>query len=86
MLTHIEISFKYPQKMHKFGISHSHSFNTYILHKKCTADLILRTRFKRIIGMKERFSQNMEVPVWCAKAVFNTKFKNNTKLKKRILS
>ena len=24
--------------------------------------------------------------VWCAKALFNTKFKNNTKLKKIILS
>ena len=36
--------------------------------------------------MKERFLQNMEVPVWRAKVVFNTKFKNNTKFKKGILS
>ena len=31
--------------------------------KKYTADLILRTKFKKIIGMKEKFAQNMEVPV-----------------------
>ena len=28
-----------------------------------TADLILRTKFKKIIGMKETFVQNIEVPV-----------------------
>ena len=33
------------------------------LHKKYTADLILRTKFKRIIGIKVKVSQNMEVPV-----------------------
>ena len=31
--------------------------------KNYTADLILRTKFKKIIGMKEKFAQNMEVPV-----------------------
>ena len=31
--------------------------------KKYTADLILLTKFKKIIGMKEKFAQNMEVPV-----------------------
>ena len=30
---------------------------------KYTADLILRTKFKKMIGMKEKFAQNMEVPV-----------------------
>ena len=31
--------------------------------KKYTTDLILLTKFKKIIGMKEKFAQNMEVPV-----------------------
>ena len=31
--------------------------------KKYTADLMLRTKFKKIIGMKEKLAQNMEVPV-----------------------
>ena len=31
--------------------------------KKYTADLILLTKFKKIIGMKEKHAQNMEVPV-----------------------
>ena len=31
--------------------------------KNYTADLILRTKFKKIIGMKEKFAQNMEVAV-----------------------
>ena len=31
--------------------------------KKCIADLILLTKFKKIIGMKEKFVKNMEVPV-----------------------
>ena len=31
--------------------------------KKHTADLILLTKFKKIIGMKEKFVQNMEKPV-----------------------
>ena len=31
--------------------------------KKYTADLILLTKFKKIIGMKEKFAQNAEVPV-----------------------
>ena len=31
--------------------------------KKYTADLILLTKFKKILGMKENFAQNMEVPV-----------------------
>ena len=31
--------------------------------KKYTAYLILLTKFEKIIGMKEKFVQNMEVPV-----------------------
>ena len=31
--------------------------------KKYTADLIWRTKFKKMIGMNEKFTQNMEVPV-----------------------
>ena len=31
--------------------------------KKYTADLILLTKFKTIIGMKKKFVQNIEVPV-----------------------
>ena len=31
--------------------------------KNYTADMILRTKFKKIIGMKEKISQNMEVAV-----------------------
>ena len=31
--------------------------------KKYTADLILLTIFKKIIGMKEKIAQSMEVPV-----------------------
>ena len=31
--------------------------------KNYTADLILWTKFKKIIGMKKKFAQNMEVPV-----------------------
>ena len=31
--------------------------------KKCNADLILRTKFKKIIGMMEELTQNIEVPV-----------------------
>ena len=31
--------------------------------KKHTADLIIWTKFIKIIGMKEKFFQNMEVPV-----------------------
>ena len=31
--------------------------------KKYTADLTLRTKLKKIIGMKEKFAQNMELPV-----------------------
>ena len=31
--------------------------------KNYASDLILRTKFKKIIGMKEKFAQNMEVPV-----------------------
>ena len=31
--------------------------------KNYTADLILLTKFKKIIGMKEKISQNMEVAV-----------------------
>ena len=31
--------------------------------KKYTADRTLLTKFKKIIGMEEKFAQNMEVPV-----------------------
>ena len=31
--------------------------------KKYTADRTLLTKFKEIIGMQEKFAQNMEVPV-----------------------
>ena len=31
--------------------------------KNYTADLILRTKFKKVIGMKEKISQNMEIAV-----------------------
>ena len=31
--------------------------------KNYTADLLLRTKFKNIIGIKEKFAQNMEAPV-----------------------
>ena len=31
--------------------------------KKYTGDLILLTKFKKIIGMKEKFAQNNEIPV-----------------------
>ena len=30
--------------------------------KNYTSDLILRTKFKKVIGMKKKFVQNMEVP------------------------
>ena len=38
--------------------------------KKYTADLILLTKFKRIIGMKERSAQNMEAPVSLIYGIF----------------
>ena len=31
--------------------------------KKYTVDLVLLTNFKKIIGMKEKFAENLEVPV-----------------------
>ena len=31
--------------------------------KKYTADLILRTKLKKMIGMKEKFVKNMKVPL-----------------------
>ena len=31
--------------------------------KKYTADLILPIKFKRLIGMKDKFEQNTEVPL-----------------------
>ena len=37
---------------------------------KYTADLILLTKFKRIIGMKERSAQNMEAPVSLIYGIF----------------
>ena len=40
--------------------------------KNYTADLILRTKFKKIIGMKEKFAQNMEVPVSLMEVLLQT--------------
>ena len=31
--------------------------------KKYTVNLVLLTKFKKIIGMKEKYAQNLEVPV-----------------------
>ena len=31
--------------------------------KKYTADLVLLTKFRKVVGMKEKFTQNMEAPV-----------------------
>ena len=40
--------------------------------EKYTADLILLTKFKKIIGMKEKIAQNMEVPVSLMKVLLQT--------------
>ena len=40
--------------------------------KNYTADLIWRTKFKKIIGMKGKFSQNMEVSVTLMEFLFQT--------------
>ena len=40
--------------------------------KKYTGGLIIRTKFKKIIGMKEKFAQNMEVPVSLMKFLLQT--------------
>ena len=40
--------------------------------KNYTADLISRTKFKKIIGMKEKFAQNMEVAVSLTKFLLQT--------------
>ena len=40
--------------------------------KNYSGDLILRTKFKRIIGMKEEFAQNMEVAVSLMKFLLQT--------------
>ena len=40
--------------------------------KKYTADVILLTKFKKIIGMKEKFVQNMEVPLSVMKFLLQT--------------
>ena len=34
-----------------------------VIIKNYIVDLILQTKFKKIIGMKEKFVQNMEIPV-----------------------
>ena len=39
------------------------SLEKYPIVKKYTVGLMLRTKFKRIIDMKEKFAQNREVPV-----------------------
>ena len=40
--------------------------------KKYSADLILLTKFKKLIGVKEKFAQNMEVPVSLMKFLLQT--------------
>ena len=40
--------------------------------KKYIADLILLTKFKKIIGMKEKSSKNIKVPVLLMKILFQT--------------
>ena len=40
--------------------------------KNYTIDLILWTKFKEIIGMKEKFAQNVEVPVSLMEFLFQT--------------
>ena len=40
--------------------------------KEYTADLILLTKFKKIIGIKKKFAQNMEVPVSIMKFLLQT--------------
>ena len=40
--------------------------------KNYTADMILRTKFKKIIGMKEKISQNMEVAVSLVELLLQT--------------
>ena len=52
----------FPSNILRKGISSAY-LTLIPLHQKYTADLILRTKFKRIIGIKVKVSQNMEVPV-----------------------
>ena len=52
----------FPSNILRKGISSAY-LTLIPLHKKYTADLILRTKFKRIIGIKVKVSQNVEVPV-----------------------
>ena len=40
--------------------------------KNYAADLILLTKFKKIIGMKEKISQNMEVAVSLVEVLLQT--------------
>ena len=40
--------------------------------RKYSADLILLTKFKKLIGVKEKFAQNMEVPVSLLKFLLQT--------------
>ena len=40
--------------------------------RKYSADLILLTKFKELIGVKEKFAQNMEVPVSLMKFLLQT--------------
>ena len=40
--------------------------------RKYSADLILLTKFKKLIGVKEKFAQNMEVPVSLMKFLLQT--------------
>ena len=41
--------------------------------RKYSADLILLTKFKKLIGVKEKFAQNMEVPVSLMKFLLQTR-------------
>ena len=40
--------------------------------RKYSADLILLTKFKKLIGVKEKFAQNMEVPFSLLKFLLQT--------------
>ena len=40
--------------------------------KKYTADLVLLTKFRKVVGMKEKFTQNMEAPVSLKKFLLQT--------------
>ena len=43
-----------------------------VIVKKYTVDLVLLTKFKKIIGMKEKFMQNLELPVSLMEVLLQT--------------